>query len=103
MIWIYYVEHVAHQTQGVTGPGGSIRALHWQVYPFQYSVSSLNLWDAVAMKCPGVHPIGIGDALHQSLYKMLLWLLVLTWRHNSAVFWIAYGHRRSNLWYAQTF
>ena len=56
---------MAHQTHGFAGPGGSISALHWHGYLFQYGVSRLNLWDAVAMKCLGVRPIDIGDALHQ--------------------------------------
>ena len=88
-----YVERVAHQIQRSAGPGGST-ALQWHGYLLQYGLSSARLRDAVAMlarhlangivewesiralmssrlialdKCPGVHPIGIGEALRRIL------------------------------------
>ena len=43
-----YVERVAHQTQGSSGPCGST-ALQWHGYLLRHGVSSARLRDAVAM------------------------------------------------------
>lgn len=96
-ITVDYVESVAHQIQGSAGPGGST-ALQWHGYLLRYGLSSAHLWDAVAKlahhlangivewesyhalmasclisldKCPGIHPIGIGEALQQILCKVV--------------------------------
>ena len=101
-----YVERVAHQTQGSSGPCGST-ALQWHGYLLRHGVSSAYLRDAVAMlarllangivdwdiiralmasqlialdKCPGVHPIGVGEALWCILVRSLPWPLRLIWR-----------------------
>ena len=92
-----YVEHVAHQIQGSSGPCGST-ALQWHGYLLRHGVSSACLRDAVAMlahclangivdwesiralmasrlialdKCPGVRPIGVGEALRRILCKVI--------------------------------
>ena len=92
-----YMERVAHQIQGSSGPCGST-ALQWHGYLLRHGVSSALLRDAVAMlarrlangivdwesictlmvsrlialdKCPGVCPIGIGEALRHILCKVI--------------------------------
>jgi len=96
-ITVDYVERVARQIQGSAGPGGST-TLQWHGYLLQYGLSSAHLQDAVVMlahhlangivewesiralmsshlitldKCPGVRPIGIGEALWQILCKVV--------------------------------
>ena len=91
-----YVECVAHQIQGSSGPCGST-ALQWHGYLLRHGISSARLRDAVAMlahrlangivdwesicalmtsqlialdKCPGVRPIGVGEALRHILCKV---------------------------------
>ena len=95
-----YVEHGANQIQGSAGPSGSA-ALQWRgIYfsmVFQVHVYGMQLlrWPIIWLmnlligrlyvpcpalmashlialdKCPGVHPIGIGDALCGVLYKVV--------------------------------
>ena len=92
-----YVECVAHQFQGSSGPCGST-ALQWHGYLLRHGISSAHLRDAVAMlacrlangivdwesihalmasqlialdKCPGVRPIGVGEALRRILCKVI--------------------------------
>ena len=99
-----YVERVAHSIQGAAGLGGST-AMQWHSYLLRYDTSSAHLRDAVVGlahhlanmvvewediralmanqlialdKCPGVRPIGIGEALRcvLILVRLLHWLLV---------------------------
>ena len=84
-----YVERVAHRIQGAAGPGGST-AMQWHSYLLQFGTYGAHLRDAMAglarrlantvvewediralmanrlialNKCPGIRPIGIGEAL----------------------------------------
>ena len=88
---------MAHQIQGSKGPGGST-ALQLHCYLLRFGLSSARLRDAVAKlarllangivewenicapiasclialdKCPGVHLIGVGEALRQILCKVM--------------------------------
>ena len=92
-----YVERVAHRIQGAAGPGGST-AMQWHSYLLRFGSYSARLRDAVAGlarrlantvvewediralmanrlialdKCPGVRPIGIGEALRRVLGKVV--------------------------------
>ena len=90
-----YVERVAHCIQGAAGPSGST-AMQWHSYLLRFGAYSAHLRDAVAGlachlantvvkwedvcalmanrlialdKCPGIRPIGIGEALRRVLGK----------------------------------
>ena len=103
-----YVQRVAHHIQGAAGLGGST-AMQWHSYLLRFGTYNARLHDAVAElahrlantvvewediralmanrlialnKCPGVHPIGIGEALRRVLGRLLHWLLVWTLRRS---------------------
>ena len=85
-----YVERVAHQTQGSSGPCGST-ALQWHGYLLHHGVSSARAvamlacrladgildWESICAlmasrlmaleKCPGVRLIGVGEALRHTV------------------------------------
>ena len=93
-----YVERVAYRIQGAAGPGGST-AMQWHSCLLRFGTYSARLRDAVAglarrlantvvewediralmtnrlialdNKCPGVRPIGIGEALRRVLGKVV--------------------------------
>ena len=92
-----HVEKVARLIQGSAGPSGTT-ATHWQDFLLRYGAHSERLRDAVAElarhfanstmqwddicalmasrllaldKCPGVHPIGVGEALRRILGKVM--------------------------------
>ena len=94
-ITVGHVEKVARQLQGAAGPGGS-SVMQWHDYLLRFGRHSAHLRDSVATlarrlansivewddiralvanhlialdKCPGVRPIGIGEALRRILGK----------------------------------